>query len=56
MNPSTPGAYLYLNKDDRQLYDEKLEEEKNINIPQNYGGLSKSLDLMTKLNDFLGNR
>ena len=56
MNPSTPGAYLYLNKDDRQLYDEKLEEEKKVNEPKNYGGLSKSLDLMTKLNDFLGNR
>ena len=48
-----------MNKEDRDLYDEKLEEEKNISLssePKNYGGLGKSLDLMTKLNDFLGNR
>jgi hypothetical protein len=60
MNPSTPGAYLYLNKEDKDLYDEKLEEEKRImsssSEPKNYGALGKSLDLMTKLNDFLGNR
>ena len=58
MNPSTPGAYLYLNKEDKDLYDEKLDEEKNISSldVKNYGGLDKSLDLMTKLNDFLGNR
>ena len=60
MNPSTPGAYLYLNKEDKDLYDEKLDEEKTITSlstePKNYGALGKSLDLMTKLNDFLGNR
>ena len=56
MNPSTPGAYLYMNKDDRQLYDENLDTDKKSVEPRIDGGLGKSLDLMTKLNDFLGNR
>lgn len=56
MNPSTPGAYLYMNKDDRQIYDENLDTDKKSVEPRIDGGLGKSLDLMTKLNDFLGNR
>lgn len=55
MNPSTPGAYLYLDKGDRQLYDENIDVEKKSE-PTIDGGLGKSLDLMNKLNDFLGHR
>jgi len=55
MNPSTPGAYLYLDKGDRQLYDENIDVEKKSE-PTINGGLGKSLDLMNKLNDFLGHR
>lgn len=54
MNPSTPGAYLFLNKDDRQLYDENIEVDKKVEKID--GGIGKSLDLMNKLNDFLGYR
>lgn len=57
MNPSTPGAYLFANKEDRDKYDENLEEEKKSkDIGKIDGGLGKSLDLMGKLNDFLGHR
>lgn len=56
MNPSTPGAYLYTNKDERQIYDENLDTDKKSVEPKIDAGLGKSLDLMTKLNDFLGNR
>lgn len=56
MNPSTPGAYLYLDKGDRKLYDENIDIEKTTIEPRLDGGLGKSLDLMAKLNDFLGHR
>jgi hypothetical protein len=50
-SPSTPGAYLFSNQDDRSKYEENLEEEKEKKgQPQ----LNKTLDLMGKLNDFLG--
>ena len=49
-SPSTPGAYLYLNQEDKSKYEEKLEEEKKING----GGLEKSVDLMKRLSDYLG--
>jgi hypothetical protein len=56
-SPSTPGAYLFNNPDDRMKYDENLEEEKKISIEtSNNGNGTKSLDLMKKLNDYLGNR
>ena len=56
-SPSTPGAYLFNNPDDRMKYDENLEEEKKIRIEtSNNGNGNKSLDLMKKLNDYLGNR
>jgi hypothetical protein len=56
-SPSTPGAYLFNNPDDRMKYDENLEEEKKIRIEtSNNGNENKSLDLMKKLNDYLGNR
>ncbi len=54
-SPSTPGAYLFLNKDDKNLYDENLEEEKKMSVERHVGDSgNKSLDLMKKLNDYLG--
>lgn len=50
-SPSTPGAYVFFNKDDRHMYEENLEEE----IRENEKGksLSKSIDLMNKLTHYL---
>jgi len=55
-SPSTPGAYLFLNKDDRSQYDENLEEERNMKLsnPISGGSNNKSLDLMKRLSDYLG--
>jgi hypothetical protein len=51
-SPSTPGAYLYLNKEDRPAYEEKLEEHNNIDVLGS--GMNKSVDLMKRLSDYLG--
>jgi len=51
-SPSTPGAYLYLNKDDRSKYEEKLTENEKIDNTSN--SMSKSVDLMNRLSDYLG--
>jgi len=54
-SPSTPGAYLFLNKDDKMKYDENLEEEKRPqNEPRLDGGMGASIDLMKRLSDYLG--
>lgn len=55
-SPSTPGAYLFLNQDDKNKYEENLDEEKKLREPENRNGngLNKSLDLMKKLSDYLG--
>jgi hypothetical protein len=54
-SPSTPGAYLFSNPDDRNKYEENLEEETKYKQQQSEtGSMDKSLDLMKKLNDFLG--
>ena len=55
-SPSTPGAYLFLNKDDRGKYEESLEEETKSRSqePRIDGGLGRSVDLMKKLSDYLG--
>jgi hypothetical protein len=50
-SPSTPGAYLYLNKEDRPNYEEKLTEHENVG--SNSNPLSKSIDLMKRLSDYL---
>jgi hypothetical protein len=56
-SPSTPGAYLFLNAEDRNKYEENLEEEKQMkqdrltSIETNQS--NKSLDLMKKLDSFL---
>jgi len=54
-SPSTPGAYLFQNKDDRMKFDENLDEEKKMTIERNVGESgNKSLDLMKRLSDYLG--
>ena len=53
-SPSTPGAYLFLNKDDRMKYEENLDEEKRMAVERNVGETgNKSLDLMKKLSHYL---
>ncbi len=51
-SPSTPGAYLFLNKDDRAKYEENIDEEKKS--PENITKSDKSVDLMRRLSDYLG--
>jgi hypothetical protein len=54
-SPSTPGAYLFQNPEDRFNFEENLEEEKKIKVERQVGESgNKSLDLMKKLNDYLG--
>ena len=54
-SPSTPGAYLFLNKEDRASLDENLEEDKKMAVERNVGQSgNKSLDLMKRLTDYLG--
>ena len=54
-SPSTPGAYLFLDKNDRHKFDENLEEEKRMTVERNVGESgNKSLDLMKRLSDYLG--
>lgn len=55
-SPSTPGAYLFLDPNDRMKFDENIEEEKQSKKEKELDGNNKSLDLMKKLNDYLGNR
>ena len=50
-SPSTPGAYLFSNVNDRHKYDENLDEEKQSKLSHIEN--NPSLDLMKKLNDFL---
>jgi hypothetical protein len=50
-SPSTPGAYLFSDVNERGNYEENLEEEKKIQQPEK--NLDKSIDLMKKLTDFL---
>jgi hypothetical protein len=57
-SPSTPGAYLFLNPEDRLKYEENLEEEKQMQRSRALGvetnSANKSLDIMKKLSDYLG--
>ena len=53
-SPSTPGAYLFSNANDRDQYEENLEEEKKYKSPENSEFQSKGVDLMKKLTDYLG--
>jgi hypothetical protein len=55
-SPSTPGAYLFLNPDDRLNYEENLEEENKRSVELHVGESGNaSLDLMKRLTDYLGN-
>ena len=54
-SPSTPGAYLFLNPEERSNFEENIEEEKKFRDESTLSS-SKELDLMKKLNDYLGNR
>ena len=53
-SPSTPGAYLFVNPEDRKKYEENLEEEKKYKQSESSPNTDKSLDLMKKLTDYLG--
>jgi len=57
-SPSTPGAYLFLNPEDRNKYEENLEEENVMKMSRTLGSTpneaNKSIDLMKKLTDYLG--
>ncbi len=49
-SPSTPGAYLFINKEDRDMYAENLDEDKKMAIERNVGEKGNAtLDLMKKL-------
>jgi len=53
-SPSTPGAYLFSNPEDRTKFEENLDEEKKLNSRHNISSNSdKSLDLMNRLNTYL---
>ena len=53
-SPSTPGAYLFSNPEERNNYEENLEEENKMRVERNVGSSgNKSLDLMRKLSDYL---
>ena len=53
-SPSTPGAYLFLNPDDRLNFEENLEEENKRKIDLHVGeNGNASLDLMKRLTDYL---
>lgn len=52
-SPSTPGAYLFSNPEDRNKYEENLEEEKRKQPTNISGEANKSIDLMRKLTDYL---
>ena len=56
-SPSTPGAYLFLDKNDRHKFEENLEEENKLRNQRISGMEEESLDktkkLMDKLSSFL---
>lgn len=51
-SPSTPGAYLFSQPEERVKYEENLEEEKMSRIANS--SKDKSIDLMKKLTHYLG--
>jgi hypothetical protein len=53
-SPSTPGAYLFTNPEERNNFEENIEEEKKMRDTKSMGVNDKSIDLMKKLNDYLG--
>ena len=54
-SPSTPGAYLFLDPDDRFKYEENLEDENKMKMQREMKESgSKSVDLMRRLSNYLG--
>jgi hypothetical protein len=54
-SPSTPGAYLFSQPEDRFNFEENLEEENKMKMQRYTGGSTdKSIDLMKRLSDYLG--
>jgi hypothetical protein len=53
-SPSTPGAYLFNNVEDRKKYDETLGEEKEGTNTIDTSAGNDSLNLMKKLDSYLG--
>lgn len=54
-SPSTPGAYLFHDLEDKKMYEENLDEDKKMKIERQVGETgNKSLDLMKRLSDYLG--
>jgi hypothetical protein len=52
-SPSTPGAYLFLNKEDKHMFEENLEDDKKMAVERNVGSNgNKTLDLMKKLSKY----
>ena len=54
-SPSTPGAYLFKDRDGRQNYEESLEEERIEREESSTETPTDSLRLMNKLDAYLGN-
>jgi len=53
-SPSTPGAYLFLNKEDKNKFEENLEEETKQRIERDVNTSNgRSIDLMKKLSSYL---
>ena len=53
-SPSTPGAYLFREPNERLDFEDNLDEEKKMNADRHIGETgSKSLDLMNRLSDYL---
>ena len=53
-SPSTPGAYLFREPNERFNFEENLDEEKRMQAERHVGESgSKSLDLMNRLSDYL---
>jgi len=55
-SPSTPGAYLFSQPEERFNFEENLDEENKMKIQRQTGGVTsdKSIDLMKRLSDYLG--
>jgi hypothetical protein len=54
-SPSTPGAYLFSQPEERFNFEENLDEEKRMRAEREIGpSANKSIDLMKRLSDYLG--
>lgn len=52
-SPSTPGAYLFLNKEDKHMFEENLEDDRKMSVERAVGSSgNKTLDLMKKLSKY----